>query len=189
MTAMMREALTDYLALRRSLGYALVRDEKLLHQFLDWVYQHERDHITVDDVLTWVRLPEPASASWLRMRMRVVRGFAGYLHDIDPVHEVPPPGLVPGRVARAVPYLYSQTEIAALIAEADQLSTPLRRATITTLIGLLAVTGMFSRGQWPVRQRGSLSLCSSEADAGDAIGRNRCGASGLAGVIAAGLAC
>jgi len=142
MTAMMREALTDYLALRRSLGYALVRDEKLLHQFLDWVYQHERDHITVDDVLTWVRLPESASASWLRMRVRVVRGFAGYLHDIDPVHEVPPPGLVPGRVARAVPYLYSQTEIAALIAEADQLSTPLRRATITTLIGLLAVTGM-----------------------------------------------
>jgi integrase len=76
------------------------------------------------------------------MRMRVVRGFAGYLHTVDPSHEVPPPGLVPGRVDRAVPYLYCDTEIAALITAADQLSTPLRRATIATLIGLLAVTGM-----------------------------------------------
>ena len=36
------------------------------------------------------------------------------------------------------------------------------------------------QGSVPVRQRGSLSLCSSEADSGDAIGCNRCGASGLA---------
>ena len=43
--------------------------------------------ITVADALAWVRLPEAASASWLRMRMRVVRGFAGYLHTIDPSHE------------------------------------------------------------------------------------------------------
>ena len=36
--------------------------------------------------------------------------------------------------------------------------------------------GLFSRAQSLVRQRGSLSLGSSEADAGDAIRRNRCGA-------------
>ena len=142
MTAALRAALADYLALRRSLGYGLMRDEKLLNQFLDWLDDHDRDEITVADALAWVRLPEAASASWLRMRMRVVRGFAGYLHTVDPSHEVPPPGLVPGRVDRAVPYLYCDTEIAALITAADQLSTPLRRATIATLIGLLAVTGM-----------------------------------------------
>jgi integrase len=142
MTAALRAALADYLALRRSLGYGLMRDEKLLNQFLDWLDDHDRDEITVADALAWVRLPEAASASWLRMRMRVVRGFAGYLHTVDPSHEVPPPGLVPGRVDRAVPYLYCDTEIAALITGADQLSTPLRRATIATLIGLLAVTGM-----------------------------------------------
>jgi integrase/recombinase XerD len=126
MTAALRAALADYLALRRSLGYGLIRDEKLLNQFLDWLDDHDRDEITVADALAWVRLPEAASASWLRMRMRVVRGFAGYLHTVDPSHEVPPPGLVPGRVDRAVPYLYCDTEIAALITAADQLSTPLR---------------------------------------------------------------
>ena len=36
------------------------------------------------------------------------------------------------------------------------------------------------QGSVPVRQRDSLSLCSSEADLGDAIHRNRCGASRLA---------
>jgi hypothetical protein len=99
----LREALVDYLALRRSLGYALVRDEKLLNQFIGWLDEQGHDRITVDAALGWVRSPELAGASWLRMRMRVVRGFAGWLHAIDPVHEVPPPGLVPGRVARAVP--------------------------------------------------------------------------------------
>jgi integrase/recombinase XerD len=138
----LREALADYLALRRSLGYALARDEKLLNQFIDWLDEHGHDRITVDAALGWVRSPQVAGASWLRMRMRVVRGFAGWLHTIDPAHEVPPPGLVPGRVDRAVPYLYSEADIAALMAAAAQLQTPLRRATITTLIGLLVVTGM-----------------------------------------------
>jgi integrase len=38
--------------------------------------------------------------------------------------------------------LYSDAEIAALIAAANTLSTPLRRTTFATLIGLLAVTGI-----------------------------------------------
>lgn len=137
-----RAALADYLALRRSLGFALERDEKLLTQFIAWLEQQDKHTVTVTDALRWVRLPEGASPSWIRMRMRAVRGFAGYLHTIDPVHEVLPPGLVPGQVRRAVPYLYSDADVAALMAQAEQLKTPLRRATIATLIGLLAVTGM-----------------------------------------------
>jgi integrase len=38
--------------------------------------------------------------------------------------------------------LYSDAEITALIAAADTLPSPLRRATFATLIGLLAVTGI-----------------------------------------------
>jgi integrase len=41
-----------------------------------------------------------------------------------------------------VPYLYSPADITALLNQADQLKTPLRRVTITALIGLMAVTGM-----------------------------------------------
>lgn len=45
-------------------------------------------------------------------------------------------------VRRAVPYLYCERDIAALIDATDRLRTKLRRATYRTLIGLLAVTGM-----------------------------------------------
>jgi integrase len=41
-----------------------------------------------------------------------------------------------------VPYLYTAADITALIAQAARLRTPLRPATLQTLIGLLAVTGM-----------------------------------------------
>jgi integrase/recombinase XerD len=92
--------------------------------------------------VAWASLPAPASPGWLGMRLSVVRGFAAYLHTLDPATEVPPPGLLPGRGRRAVPYLYSDTDVAALLAEAERLRTPLRTATIQALIGLLAVTGM-----------------------------------------------
>jgi integrase/recombinase XerD len=131
-----------YLALRRSLGFKLERDEKLLAQFIGWLAEQGKQTVTVTDALAWVRSPAAASPSWLRMRMRAVQGFAGYLHTIDPVHQVPPSGLVPGQVRRAVPYLYSDADLAALMAQAARLKTPLRRATIRTVIGLLAVTGM-----------------------------------------------
>ena len=36
MTATLRERLADYLAVRRALGYLLVRPKKLLSQFLDY---------------------------------------------------------------------------------------------------------------------------------------------------------
>ena len=72
----------------------------------------------------------------------MVRGFAAYLHAIDPATQVPPRGLLPGGTRRAVPYLYSAADIAALLAQAERLRTPLRAATYQTLIGLLAVTGM-----------------------------------------------
>jgi integrase len=71
-----------------------------------------------------------------------VRGFAGYLHGLDPAHQVPAPELLPQRPRRANPYLYSDEEIAALMAATDTLRSPLRQATFTTLIGLLTVTGI-----------------------------------------------
>lgn len=135
-------ALDDYLALRRSLGFSLQRDEKLLRQFLNYL-EHKGSHtVTVADALAWAKLPEPASPGWLGMRLSMVRSFAAWLSTIDPATEVPPRDLLPGRGRRAVPYLYSAADIAALWAQADRLKTPLRTATIRTLIGLLAATGM-----------------------------------------------
>jgi integrase/recombinase XerD len=138
----LREALAGYLDLRHSLGFTLERDAKLLNQFITYLEERGSGTVTVTDALAWASLPPGASPGWLRLRMQVVRGFAGYLRTLDPATEIPPVGLLPGGPRRAVPYLYSPADIAALFTQADRLKTPMRRATITTLIGLMAVTGM-----------------------------------------------
>ena len=138
----LREALAGYLDLRRGLGFKLARDEKLLEQFISWLEERGTATVTVTDALAWATLPAGASPGWLRMRITVVRGFATYLATLDPAAEVPPASLLPGGSRRAVPYLYSAADIAALMAQAARLRTPLRPATLRTLIGLLAVTGM-----------------------------------------------
>jgi integrase len=82
---------------------------------------------------------------------------------------VPPVGLLPGGTRRAVPYLYS-ADITALLAQADRAKTPLRRATIKTLIGLMAVTGM--RGGEVVALNGE------DFDPGHGMQPGSCGGSG-----------
>lgn len=157
MTRPPRQELTDYLALRRALGYRLARPEKLLGQFLDHLEQAGGSRITVAVALDWARLPADSNSNWWAYRLSAVRGFATYLHAIDPVHEVPAADLLPHRSLRASPYLYSDAEIATLIAQTASLRTPLRRATFATLIGLLAVTGL-RVGEAIALDRGDLDL-------------------------------
>jgi integrase len=68
--------------------------------------------------------------------------LATYVQTIDPTNEVPPPHLLGGDIPRAVPYLYTQGEIAGLMSAASRLRPELRAATYETVIGLLAVSGM-----------------------------------------------
>jgi integrase len=145
-TGPLRTGLADYLALRRALGYRLARPEKLLGQFLDHLEQADEARITVAAALNWARQPaggdSNSGSNWWAYRLSAVRGFATYLHALDPAHEVPAAELLPQRPHRARPYLYSDADITALIAATSSLRTPLRRATFATLIGLLAVTGI-----------------------------------------------
>ena len=141
MTAL-RAVLAGYLDLRRGMGFKLERDARLLAQFISYLEEAGAATVTVDSAVAWATLPAGASPGWLAFRMSVARGFAAYLHTLDPSAEILPPGLLPGGTHRAVPYLYSAADIASLLAQAERLRTPLRTATIQTLTGLLAVTGM-----------------------------------------------
>jgi integrase len=142
MTAL-EQHVADYLQLRRSLGFKLERAEKLLAQYLAYLEETGQDRVTVTNALDWAALPTGGSrGSWWAFRLSVVRCFASYLHAMDPMHEIPPADALPRRIQRAVPYLYTEQEIWALMNATDQLRGPLRRATYRTLIGLLAVTGM-----------------------------------------------
>ena len=138
----LRQALVDYLQLRRSLGYKLRRPEKLLQQFLDYLETAGVETISTEHALAWACQPARSDSSWWSWRLCVVRGFAKYLQNFDSRTEVPPRDLLPWKSPRACPYLYTEEEIVALIDAAKTLSSPLRVATYQTLIGLLAVTGM-----------------------------------------------
>ncbi|HCU95920.1 MAG TPA: integrase [Actinobacteria bacterium] len=135
-------ALADYLALRRALGFRLERAGKLLGQFAGFLEAQDAGVITIARAVAWARLPEKASPRWLAMRMSAVRGFAAYLHAIDPRHEVPPAGLFPDPGGRPVPYLYSGADITALMTAAGNLNGEQRRAAYRALVGLLAVSGI-----------------------------------------------
>ncbi len=138
----LRQALADYLSVRRALGYKLDRPEKLLAQFLIYLEDRGQHYIDTAAALAWATQPIGGHHNWWSYRLSVVRGFARHLRTIDPATEVPPADLLPWRACRATPYLYSEQEIAALLSATATLSTPHRTATYRTLIGLLAVTGM-----------------------------------------------
>jgi integrase len=138
----LRQALVDYLAMRRVLGYKLARAEKLLAQFLTYLEDRSENHLTTETALAWATLPAGAHRSWISTRLSVVRRFAAHQRGVDPATEVPPADLLPGRTCRATPYLYSEEDIAALMTAAATLRTSHRIATYRTLIALLAVTGM-----------------------------------------------
>jgi integrase len=74
----------------------------------------------------------------------MVRRFAQFQGAVDPRTEIPPQGLLPYRHRRKPPYLYDDDEIARLLEAASQLrsTTQLHAATYSTLLGLLAGTGM-----------------------------------------------
>lgn len=137
----LHDALSDYLALRRALGFKLARTEKLLCQFLAYLHEHGQAKITIEHALRWATFPGGGDA-WRALRLGAVRGFASYLHSIDPEHEVPPAGLLPCPPHRATPYFYADADIAALMSATATLRTSHCVATYRTLIGLLAVTGM-----------------------------------------------
>lgn len=140
MTTLEQQA-ADYLRIRRALGFKLERAEKLLAQYLAYLDMTGHDRVTVENALEWARLPAAGGGNWWAQRLAVVRCFASYLHALDPAHEIPPADVLAHRVRRAVPYLYTEQEIWAVMAATDRLRGRLRQTTYRTLIGLLAVTG------------------------------------------------
>src|SRR5271166_4424902 len=143
----LRQSLSDYLALRRSVGYKLEDAARILASFVAFAERAGAGTITTELALSWAAQPQQASPIWLAHRLSAVRGFAAYLHALDPATEIPPADLLtaPG-YQPAPPYLYSDADVAALLAAARRLTPPLWAATSETLLGLLATTGCFSAG-------------------------------------------
>lgn len=153
------QALSDYLALRRQLGYFLERDQPQLEQFVCFLEQAGVERITTELALRWARIPANQHPIVWRRRLAMVRQFACYLATVDPASEIPSKDLLPAHQPRVAPYIYSPQEITQLMAAARALRRPLRAAMFETVIGLMASTGL--------RLREALALDRTDVDLED----------------------
>jgi integrase len=143
MTTSLRAQLDDYLVMRRALGYQLDRLEYLAGQFCDWLAAQGKTTFTTADAVAWARIPAAADPVWWGIRLAAVRTFAAYLPAAGVEVEVPPRRILPTRPCRAVPYLYSQADLDALLATCPLVFTRGFLAdTMRTLVGLLVATGL-----------------------------------------------
>jgi site-specific recombinase XerD len=140
----LRNALGQYVALRRALGTQLQEPAMTLVHFLEFLEREGAEFITSALALRWAMEPKLVQcATWAR-RLGMVRRFASWLSTIDARTEVPPPRLLAARRQRSKPHIVTEQEIARLMDEAAKLnsSSGLRAMTYKTLIGLLGATGL-----------------------------------------------
>jgi integrase len=151
----------------------LVREGQWLMDFADYTEQAGSACITTELAVTWATRTRAGvnPAHWNR-RLAVVRVFARHLSTLDPATEIPPAELMPCRYRRVAPYLFTPEQIDALIAAAAALTHPLRALNYTTLIALLAVTGM--------RVGEACALDRSDVDTGTGVVTIRAGKLGKA---------
>lgn len=138
----LRQTLEEYLRIRRRLGFQLNATEQHLEKFVGFMERAGAERITSELAVMWARLPQDAHPHQWSQRLTIVRCFARYVATLDPETEIPSTELLRARRARVAPYIYSPTEITALIEAAGQLTGPLRAASYQTVIGLIATTGL-----------------------------------------------
>jgi integrase/recombinase XerD len=143
----LRQAVEDYLKLRRSLGFKLKVPGRVLPDFVAFMERHGSSYVTQALALDWARQPSNVQPAYWAQRLSFVRAFARYRSAIDRRTEIPAQGLLPFQPKRARPYLYSASEICALLRAA--LEMPYRNereallpSTYHCLFGLLSVSGM-----------------------------------------------
>lgn len=143
MTSTLGDYLSDYLQFRHLRGYALGGYKSLISGFLADLDTGGQVVITTEAALRWACAPDHVGTQRRARRLAVIRGFAGYVHSRDPgLAELIPQRLIPTRVVRTLPYIYTAAQIEALMTAALTLRPVMRGLTLSTVIGLMAATGM-----------------------------------------------
>jgi integrase/recombinase XerD len=144
-TDLLETHMAAYLSLRESLGFQMRAEKLLLPEFVAFVNtQGINGPIRAEMALEWAcQGSAHRGPSGAAQRLSIARGFLTYLQAAMPDTEVPDYGLLP-RPRRSKPYLFTPSQVTALF-EAAQGRQPwgaLRPYTLSTLIGLLASTGL-----------------------------------------------
>jgi hypothetical protein len=140
-TGSVAELVEDYIGLRRGLGYRSVTQERALRAFARYLDAHQGP-IPLESTLDWVTSTSSTDPRNPARRLATVRGFLRHLSALDGATEVPAAGLLGPTGHRRPPHVYSDSEIADLLAAASRLAPAggLRPRCYATLFGLLAGT-------------------------------------------------
>lgn len=136
----------SYIALRHSLGYAFHKQAAVLRALARHVEHEQLDGpLTRDMALSFVLTFEGA-ANGRAIRHAIIRRFCEYLAIYDARTEPLDPRALPRSRAIPPPRILSEEELGSLISACGHVSpgTPWRGRTLTTLVGLLASTGLRS---------------------------------------------
>ncbi len=137
--------LDSYLCLREALGFQVRTEGNQLRDFVEFV-EHTQlcGPIRAQLAIDWACTASPkCGTSGASQRLGVVRGFLIYLRATLPETEVPPHNVIPS-ARRPKPFIFRADQIHALMRAAQQAGPhgSLRPYTLSTLIGLLASTGL-----------------------------------------------
>ena len=143
----LREAIHEYIDMRRKLGFKLNSTRRALLAFATFMEQKQAPFITVELALAWAQQPVHAQPSHWAQRLSYVRVFTRHRKAADARTEIPPPGLLPFQPQRARPYLYTDDEIRKLLQAALDMPYAYERCALNPwlyhcLFGLLIVAGL-----------------------------------------------
>jgi integrase/recombinase XerD len=139
--------LTAYLGLREALGFQMRAEKILLPEFVAFIQAHDitgplRAQVALDWACSGCAHRGPSGSA---RRLSVARQFLVFLRASAPEIEVPDSTLLPS-ARRSKPYIFTPAQVVTVFAAA-RASRPrgsLRPHTLSTLIGLLASTGLRS---------------------------------------------
>jgi integrase/recombinase XerD len=141
----LRTSVQDYIAMRRALGFKLVKYDDRLLDFVTFLKRQGSTYITVKQALEWVAQTPSTDPNYRADRLGVVRGFARYRSAIDPRTQIPGADLLPRNTPRLQPHLYTPEEVRRLllmILQPRRAATPISRWSRYAILGLLSVTGL-----------------------------------------------
>lgn len=137
--------LEKYLSTRSALGYRDYALRNLLRDFVRYLLKNSKQGpFRAGTAVDWAcSTSDHNGASRLAYRLSAARGFLTFLRASVPETEVPVAGLL-RKSPRRVPYLLSSDEVLELLKAARNLRSDgtLRSHTYTTIIGLMASTGI-----------------------------------------------
>lgn len=144
-TSVLAGTIAEYVSLKQALGRGFVEERRIL-ALLDAFLAKENSDLEADTFSRWCQTQEHLTSGVRRHRMRVIRNLTLYRRRREPSCFVPDPLLFPPLHQTIQPYIFTHSEIAALIQQADALAAssnyPLRPQLFSMVITLLYTTGL-----------------------------------------------